>query len=194
MSAVDLDSYVDVAERIGQFYTRYPDGRLCRDGDPYVISMGEGRQYVVYKALAYRDPEDARPAPGTAWEPWPGPTNFTRDSELMNAETAAIGRAIVMVGIPSRKIASKQEVQARSNADDRPKMPDDYEDALRLAIRYHDPNELKDDTDWQRLKVGAASSDDQKKVFIEGLEAALTDLGGDPKKVEQRWLAGLEAR
>ena len=43
----------------------------------------------------------------------PGPTPFTRDSEMMNSQTAAWGRAIIAVGIPSKKIASAEEVQAR---------------------------------------------------------------------------------
>lgn len=196
MSAFNSDDYVDVSTRIGLFYKRFPDGRLTRDGDPYFVKIGQspdgsgGKDYVVYKALAYRTPEDAHPAPGTAWEPWPGPTPFTRDSELMNAETAAIGRAIVMAGIPSQKIASQEEVQARGNGKpDRPQMPDSYEDALRMAIRYHNPNELKDEAEWEALKAGAAGSKAQTEAFVRGLEAALTDVGGDPVKVKARFEA-----
>jgi hypothetical protein len=108
-----LEDYVDVAERIVAFTERYPDGSLqTRTWD--VREIG-GRLFIVYQALAYRQPDDQRPGMGTAWEPFPGPTPFTRDSELMNAETAAWGRAIVAVGITaSRKIASTQEVRARA--------------------------------------------------------------------------------
>src|SRR5205823_6134471 len=53
---------------------------------------------------------------GIAWEPFPGPTPFTKDSELMNAETSAWGRAIVAVGIVAKgeKVASRSEVAART--------------------------------------------------------------------------------
>jgi hypothetical protein len=107
-----MDDYVDVSERIRLFYERYPDGRLTRLNDPRVMEIGQ-RVFIVYDALAYRTADDPHPAVGTAWEPIPGPTQFTRDSELMNAETAAWGRAIIAAGIPSKRIASAEEVQAR---------------------------------------------------------------------------------
>jgi hypothetical protein len=59
-----------------------------------------------------------------AWEPFPGPTPYTKDSELMNAETAAWGRAIVAVGLAANKtIASRQEVEARVGPLPSPSMP-----------------------------------------------------------------------
>jgi hypothetical protein len=108
-----LEDYREVAERITLFYERYPDGRL-RSASWEVREIGE-RLFIVYEALAYRTPDDPLPGQGSAWEPIPGPTPFTKDSELMNAETAAWGRAIVGVGIvASRKIASQEEVKARA--------------------------------------------------------------------------------
>ncbi|HWT22714.1 MAG TPA: hypothetical protein VN213_04340 [Solirubrobacteraceae bacterium] len=107
-----LDDYIDVAERLRQFYERYPDGRITRLDDPRVMEVGD-KTFIVYSAVAYRDPEDPRPCVGTAWEPFPGRTPYTRDSELMNAETAAWGRAIIAAGIPSKRIASADEVAAR---------------------------------------------------------------------------------
>lgn len=107
-----LEDYVDVAERISEFFARYPNGRL-RPHRPWEIRAVGERLFVAYEAAAYRDPEDPMPGIGSAWEPWPGPTPFTRDSELMNAETAAWGRAIVAVGIPARRIATLQDLQAR---------------------------------------------------------------------------------
>lgn len=108
---IDPD-YVDVAERIQLFYAKYPEGRLCTIRGPESFHVGE-RTFVWVQAAAYRSPDDVHPAKGTAWEPIPGPTPFTRDSEAMNAETAAWGRAIVATGIPSKKIASSDEVRAR---------------------------------------------------------------------------------
>ena len=51
-----------------------------------------------------------------AFEPIPGKTSYTKDSEVMNAETSAWGRAIVALGFETKKIASADEVRARSGA------------------------------------------------------------------------------
>ncbi len=107
-----LDDYIDVAERIVAFKEKHPEGSL-QTIDWQVVEVA-GKTFVVYRAAAFRTADDPRPGHGTAWEPFPGPTPYTKDSELMNAETAAWGRAIVAVGIAAnRKIASKQEVKAR---------------------------------------------------------------------------------
>lgn len=112
--------YVDVAERIREFRTRYPDGTLQRvDWDVREI---DGKSFVVYTAAAYRTPDDPRPGIGTAWEPFPGRTPYTRDSELMNAETSAWGRAIIAAGAAdAKRVASADEV--RNRAADRTSKP-----------------------------------------------------------------------
>ena len=113
VSGFNIDHYIDVAERINQFYERYPDGRLCMGSQPSVQQIGD-KWYVWYHARAHRFPDDPLPGDGWAAEPVPGPTPYTRDSELMNAETAAWGRAIVALGFGTKKIASRQEVKART--------------------------------------------------------------------------------
>jgi GGDEF domain-containing protein len=107
-----MDEYVDVAERIQDLFDKYPDASL-QTIDWGVQEIG-GKSFVWYRAAAYRTPEDERPGQGIAWEPFPGPTPYTKDSELMNAETSAFGRAICALGLVSnRKLASRQEVRAR---------------------------------------------------------------------------------
>lgn len=103
--------YVDVAERIREFKKLYPEGSLQQ----VAVDFKEfgGQSWVIYVAAAYRTPDDERPGIGTAWEPVPGKTNFTRDSELMNAETSAWGRAIVAVGLETKRIASADEIRNR---------------------------------------------------------------------------------
>ena len=121
MSPIDSD-YVDVATRIAAFNARYPDGSLQTLSFEAMTVLE--KTFIVYRALAYRNPHDTRPGHGTAWEPFPGPTAFTRDSELMNAETSAWGRAIVAVGITaSRKLATTEEVEARSQYGSPPPQP-----------------------------------------------------------------------
>jgi len=112
VSSPDLSDYIEVADRIKAFKEAHPDGSLCRE--EWHVEEVAGQTFVVYTALAYRRPDDPRPGVGTAWEPFPGPTKFTKDSELMNAETAAWGRAIASLGFEVRKIASREEVRNRS--------------------------------------------------------------------------------
>ena len=113
MSYKQDDNYIEVAERIEKFYEAYPEGRLVCDEPPIGFKFGD-LEFIGVRAKAYRSKEDPYPGDGWAWEPVPGTTPFTRNSELMNAQTAAIGRAIVSVGLlASRKIASAEEVRNR---------------------------------------------------------------------------------
>jgi len=111
--------YIDVATRIIEFREKYPTGSLQSWKDPYVIEVkmpdNSIKSYMVYSAAAYRTPDDQLPGVGWAYEPIPGPTNFTRDSELQNAETAAWGRAMVAaLAVDTKKgIASSEEVRNR---------------------------------------------------------------------------------
>jgi hypothetical protein len=109
------DDYIEVAERLVQFFQQHPEGSL-RPLDPtrpYWFEDVDGQRFVVYAAAAFRTPDDPSPGVGMAWELVPGKTNFTRTSELMNAETSAWGRALVALGVAAnRGIASKQEVLA----------------------------------------------------------------------------------
>ncbi len=102
--------YVDVSERIQEFRAKYPDGTLQSE---IVASPFDG--FVVVKAYAYRTADDPTPGTGLAWEPVPGPTPFTKDSELQNAETSAWGRALIAVGAADAKrgIASANEIRNR---------------------------------------------------------------------------------
>lgn len=117
-----MDDYVDVAQRIHDFYERFPEGSLRCGTAPQVVEIG-GKPYIWYHAQAFRTPDDALPGDGWAAEPVPGPTQFTKDSELMNAETAAWGRAIVALGFSTKKIASAQEAQARQPDAGKPLSP-----------------------------------------------------------------------
>lgn len=118
---VNLDNYVDVATRIGEFRKKHPQGSL-QPADltkPYSIERIGDQIYIVVVAAAYRDAEDTKPGIGMAYEPFPGRTPYTRGSELQNAETSAWGRAVVAVlAAGTRKgVSSADEVRNR-RADD----------------------------------------------------------------------------
>src|SRR3990167_2917806 len=76
--------------------------------------MGWVKGGVLGRAGASRPPDDPRPGVGHAFEPIPGKTSYTKDSETMNAETSAWGRAIVALGFDTKKIGSANEVRARA--------------------------------------------------------------------------------
>jgi len=107
--------YIDVASRIVEFREKFPHGSLTQINLEFLKDFG-GKDWVVYTAAAYRSPEDQNPGIGTAWEPVPGPTRFTKDSEVQNAETAAWGRAMMAsLAVDARKgIASSEEVRNRT--------------------------------------------------------------------------------
>lgn len=112
-----LGDYVDVAQRIREFRDKYPHGSLqpLNHEEPFTITTIGDRIFVVYVAVAYRTPDDTRPGIGLAWEPFPGRTPYTANSELQNAETAAWGRAIVAaLAGDTKKIASREEVIHRA--------------------------------------------------------------------------------
>jgi hypothetical protein len=111
----NLDDYVPVAERLAAFYAEYPKGSIQSD----IIELSDKR--VVMRATVYRDPADERPSIAHSALGIPGTTQFTRGSEIENAETSAIGRAIAMLGFEvKRGVASREEV--RNKQDDEPKV------------------------------------------------------------------------
>ena len=106
-----LQDYVDVAERIGQLFAKYPDASIQTSYEG-MVETPTGT-YLIVKATVYRTPEDPRPGIDYAWELVPGRTPYTKGSELMVGSTSATGRAISMLGIATkRSIATKQEIQA----------------------------------------------------------------------------------
>ncbi len=105
MASFNLDDYVQVNERIEKFYEKYPDGSIQTE----VISNQNGE--VIFKAYAFRDREDTRPATGHAMER-EGSTYINKTSHIENCETSAVGRALAMLGFEIKKsVASREEVE-----------------------------------------------------------------------------------
>lgn len=105
--------YRDVPQRIAEWREKHPEGSLQQFELQFVDVAGQS--YVVYTAAAYRTPDDPRPGMGTAWEPIPGTSQFTKDSEVQNAETSAWGRAIIAAGASdASRIATREDVENRT--------------------------------------------------------------------------------
>jgi len=122
--AID-SSYNEVAARIVEARKKYPDGVLqpYDAAAPYRIETIGEKSFIVYTAAFYRTPDDPRPGIGVAWEPFPGKTNFTRDSELMNAETSAWGRALVAAFAADTKKGIATSLDVRIREEERAQRP-----------------------------------------------------------------------
>ena len=100
--------YIDVAERLREWYEKYPLGRVTTA----IVELTEKK--VVVKAEAFRDATATIPAGvGHSAMVIPGSTPYTRGSELENCETSAVGRALVMAGLASKRIASADEIESK---------------------------------------------------------------------------------
>ena len=125
MSGFNIDDYVTVAERVASFYERYPEGSIQAE----LIELNETR--VVMRAYAYRKPDDERPGIAHSMLGIPGSTPYTRGSELENAETSAVGRAIAMLGFHVKKsLASGDEIRSKGG------------DTVRADVERHDDGSL----------------------------------------------------
>jgi hypothetical protein len=111
MAGFDLSNYVEVADRLREWYEKNPSARIVTS----IVEQTEKR--VTVKAEVFRKAEDLLPAGvGHSALGIPGTTPYTRGAELENAETSAIGRALVAAGLPSKKIASADEVLSKRAA------------------------------------------------------------------------------
>jgi hypothetical protein len=165
--------YIDVAERLRDFRDQYPTGSLQRVDLQFVDFAG--KSWVVYTAAAYRTPDDERPGHGTAWEPVPGPTAFTKDSELQNAETSAWGRALVAVlaADTKRGVASANEVRNRQQPE-----AVDLAPLEALIVTAEDVGLSKD---WAKAREFAARSPAHLEKTLAKLRA---DIKGSPVVAE----------
>jgi len=118
----DLKDYVDVPARLKMLAERFPDVRIV-EHEPRIISIGD-KVFLQVKVQAWRTPDDQHPAIAYCWEPFPGDTPYTRDSEQMNAATSALGRlcAIMLPGAFAKQ-ASANEVLHRAGPPRQPRQP-----------------------------------------------------------------------
>ena len=108
---MDLSNYVDVPTRFAMALERWPELRIM-ENRPEIITIGD-KVFISVTMQAWRTPDDPIPAQATCFEPFPGKTSFTRDSEQMNASTSALGRVLGLMMSFGPKMASAEEVRNR---------------------------------------------------------------------------------
>jgi hypothetical protein len=107
---MDLSNYVDVPTRFAMALERWPELRIM-ENRPEIVTI-DGKTFISVTMQAWRTPDDPIPCQATCFEPFPGKTSFTRDSEQMNASTSALGRVLGLM-MSFGKLASFEEVRNR---------------------------------------------------------------------------------
>ena len=178
------DDYVPVSERIIAFRAMYPEGTLrpADPSEPFRMIDVDGKVFLAYTAAAYRHPEDPAPGIGCAWEPVPGLTNFTRNSELQNAESSAWGRAIIAVGAADAKkgIASQEDVQNRQAEEEWYQSPEYAEQqavpGLRTAVQGAIDKYVGDPPNEERAAALKAFFAERNLPPVKRMNAAQTEV------------------
>ena len=110
MSGFNLGDYVDVPTRLAMALAKFPELRI-QESRPHIIEV-EQQKYVEISCTVWRDANDTNPMVAYCWEQIPGKTPYTRGSEMMNASTSCLGRALGFLGMGiGKSIASRDEVQ-----------------------------------------------------------------------------------
>ncbi len=114
MARFDLESYVDVQERIARFWSEYPKGAILTQ----LVSEPSDFERVVFFAGVYKQQDQEGPdATGYAAET-KGSGGANQTSWHENAETSAIGRALANLGYATsgKDRPSRQEMSKADNA------------------------------------------------------------------------------
>ena len=114
----DIGDYVDVKTRLKQALEKFPDLRISESA-PLLVNIGD-RGFIQTMVIVWRSADDTMPTQAYNWEPFPGRTPYTKDSEQQNSATSALGRALGYMGFGiETSIASANEVRARRDTPER---------------------------------------------------------------------------
>ena len=112
----DSNGYIDCRTRLVAALKDWPDLRVVEE-IPEIVKIGE-RHFIQATVTLFRTIDDALPVRAYNFEPFPGKTNFTRDSEQQNSSTSALARALGYMGFGIKSgLASADEVRtAKGNS------------------------------------------------------------------------------
>ena len=158
---MNLSDYVDVPTRFAALLAKWPELRI-KEHRPEIVTIGD-KTFISVTMQAWRTPDDPQPCQATCFEPFPGKTSFTRDSEQMNASTSCLGRlAGLMMSFP--KMASLEEVQNRQTEQKPPKPWQVSEGQRRLLKALGHAGEIPDG----RVAFEALIADLKAKKMTDG--------------------------
>lgn len=92
-----MDNYEPVADRIGKFWEKYPNGRLHTE----IVLINETE--IVIKASAFTDKEDARPTAIDFAQETRGSSAINKTSFVENCATSALGRVLATLNFQPKR-------------------------------------------------------------------------------------------
>jgi hypothetical protein len=133
--AFDLSNYVDVPARLRMALEKYPNMSVLEH--PVQVREVDGKTYIEVTVEVICNDDADRRATASAWEIHPGQTPYTKESEMMNSSTSALGRALGFLGFGiAKSIASQDEVRARQEFKEKIKTKQDED--LKQAFKAVD--------------------------------------------------------
>lgn len=170
--ATPMDNgYKMVSERHAQFCIDHKEGVVKNTVEHFFYDAAQQKGFVTVKSEVWKERSTAvkgEPADGVgnASMPIPGPTSFTRNSEVENAETSALGRALAMIGYHAKEsLASGEEIAAKDTGEPKeykPKDPSKPATEKQIQKMFRDAKRAGIDT----------TSDEGKKVLQQIVLAA----------------------
>lgn len=168
----NLDSYATVAERLTQFHKDFPDGRITTELVAQ-SDLGNGKMLWVVKATVFLTNSDQAnnlaKSTGFAAE-IDGSGGANNVAALPNAETSALGRALMIMGYSMNKdpktLASREEMAKANRASQAAQNLDSITDVTELRRFYAN-----------RKAAGA----DEKELQTIQERARLLDIGSEDK-------------
>jgi hypothetical protein len=192
----DPDSYITVAERVAAFYERFPQGRILTS----IVQHNEETGFVLIRAEAYREPDDAWPAAtGHAYE-LKSAGHVQAGSYVEVCETSSVGRALALLGFEvKRGVASREEVQRGERKAQSQRPPADIKTAPNAPpVKARDVDDSDAlDTEISTLlsalerESAAFSAFVQKQYQVEG---AWYDQSTELKRTLRDYLLGLQGK
>ena len=138
--AFDLSNYVDVPARLRMALEKYPNMSVLEH--PVQVREVDGKTYIEVTVEVHCNDDADRRATASAWEIHPGHTPYTKESEMMNSSTSALGRALGFLGFGiAKSIASQDEVRARQEFKEKvkTKQDDDLKQAFKTVDSHANP-------------------------------------------------------
>jgi len=113
----DLSNYATVQERVVEFWSRFPNGRIETE-----LVFHSETSYIV-KASAYKNISDAVPSASDYAQETVGASMTTKNFALETCSTSAIGRCLATLNISTRKNepkSSREDMQRVIDKGDQP--------------------------------------------------------------------------